>query len=426
MDARRQRGLLIAKTGRVDTNGRIWFVPAGSRPGVYRVDLRKGSCACADFEESGLACKHIFAAKFTAEFAADPLSMPDASEIYSLERVTYRQDWPRYTRAQCGEKGMVQALLQGLCDSIVQPPYRGRGRPPLPLADVVFGCTMKVFGGMSGRRSTTDFEEHRAQGRIDHAPHFNSIGNYLAREELTSLLTSLIETSASPLAGIEHDFSIDATGFSTTTYDRWFDKKWGRETKRQKWLKLHASVGNETNIIAAVTVTDGDDHDSPEMPGLVQRTAQRFDVREVQGDKAYLSHANLEAIEAVGARPFVPFKSNSTPDGGTNGKGSDAWRRMWLMCQLNREEYLAHYHRRSNAEATFSALKRKFGSSIRSKKRTAQVNEVLCKVLCYNLSVLTRAIYDLGIETGFMARAAEGCGSNPSDSAAQEVVTLHK
>lgn len=376
MDARRPRGLLIAKTGRVDTNGRIWSVPAGSRPGVYRVDLRKGSCACADFEESGLACNHIFAAKFTAEFAADPLSMLDASEIHSLERVTYRQDWPRYTRAQCAEKGMVQALLQGLCDSIVQPPYRGRGRPPLPLADVVFGCTMKVFGGISGRRSTTD-------------------------------LISLIETSASPLAGIEHDFSIDATGFSTTTYDRWFDKKWGRETKRQKWLKLHASVENETNIIAAVTVTDGDDHDSPEMPGLVQRTAQRFDVREVQGDKAYLSHVNLEAIEAVGARPFVPFKSNSTPDGGINGKGSDAWRRMWLMFQLNREEYLAHYHRRSNAEATFSALKRKFGSSIRSKKRTAQVNEVLCKVLCYNLSVLTRAIYELGIETGFMARATE-------------------
>lgn len=35
-----------------------------------------------------------------------------------------------------------------------------------------------------------------------------------------------------------------------------------------------------------------------------------------------------------------------------------------------------------------SALKRRFGSSVRSRKFTAQVNEILCKVICHNLSVL--------------------------------------
>lgn len=422
MDARQQRGLQIAKSRRVHFDGRRWVVPSQSEAGTYKVDLNTGACSCPDYSERQRPCKHVHAARITRDHR-DEL---DVSKAQETARLTYRQDWTRYNRAQCSEKGMVQALLQGLCERIEQPPYRGRGRPPLPLADVVYGCAMKIYGGMSGRRSTTDMQEHQAQGHIDHAPHFNSIGNYLAREEMTPLLTTLIETSAAPLAVIEHDFSIDATGFSTTTYDRWFDKKWGREAKRQKWLKLHASVGNETNIIAAVTVTDGEAHDSPEMPGLVQRTAQRFDVHRVQGDKAYLGHANLEAIEAVGAQPFVPFKSTSTPDGGSNGKGSDAWRRMWLMFQLHRDEFLAHYHRRSNVEATFSALKRKFGGSVRSKKRTAQVNEVLCKVLCYNLAVVTRAIYELGIETGFTAHAADETGSNQRGSAAQKVLTLHK
>jgi transposase len=64
-------------------------------------------------------------------------------------------------------------------------------------------------------------------------------------------------------------------------------------------------------------------------------------------------------------------------------------------------EFLTHYHKRSNAESTFSALKRKFGGAVRSKHFTAQQNEVLCKVVAYNLSVMTHAIHELGIEPDF-------------------------
>jgi len=65
------------------------------------------------------------------------------------------------------------------------------------------------------------------------------------------------------------------------------------------------------------------------------------------------------------------------------------------------DEFLAAYHKRSNVESTFSAIKRKFGGSVRSKKYTAQVNEILCKVLCHNLSCLVHAMHELGIEPTF-------------------------
>jgi transposase len=48
---------------------------------------------------------------------------------------------------------------------------------------------------------------------------------------------------------------------------------------------------------------------------------------------------------------------------------------------MNREEFLKTYHKRSNAESTFSAIKRVFGDSVRSRTHVAQVNEVLLKVL---------------------------------------------
>lgn len=400
MDLRQQRGLLIAKAKRVRSNGSTFFVPSQTGSGIYTVDLAAGTCTCLDHETRGVHCKHQWA----VEYARGIIAMPDGGEVtMEVMRVTYAQDWPRYHRAQCAEKATVQVLLRQLCESIVQPPYRGRGRPPLPLADVVYGATMKVYTGMSGRRATTDIRECEARGHVDRAPSYNAIFAAMQRPELTPILTSMVETSAAPLAAIERSFSLDATGFATSTYARWYDEKYGRDRRTQHWVKAHAMVGNQTNIITAILVTDGAHHDAPELPGLLERTAERFTIEKVQGDKAYLSHVNLEAIERIGAVPFIPFRSNSTPTGSTQGrsKGSEAWTRMWHMFSAHREEFLASYHQRSNSESTFSAIKRMFGGSVRSKKHAAQVNEVLAKALCYNLSRVTHAIYELGIATRF-------------------------
>lgn len=74
---------------------------------------------------------------------------------------------------------------------------------------------------------------------------------------------------------------------------------------------------------------------------------------------------------------------------------------------LNREDFLKHYHRRSNVESTFSAMKRKFGGSVRSKLPAAQLNEVLLKCLAHNLSVLVHSIHELGIQPEFWKGAAQ-------------------
>ena len=63
----------------------------------------------------------------------------------------------------------------------------------------------------------------------------------------------------------------------------------------------------------------------------------------------------------------------------------------------HRDEFLPHYHKRSNVESTFSAVKRKFGDAVRSKTDTAMVNEVLCKFLCHNLTYLIQEQETLGI-----------------------------
>jgi transposase len=232
------------------------------------------------------------------------------------------------------------------------------------------------------------------------APRYNTLFDCFQKPEMTALLTMLVEESAAPLASVESQFAADSTGFGTSVFRRWYDAKYGHEMKEHAWLKAHAMIGVNTNVITAIRVTDGNGADSPELPALVASTAKRFNLAEVSADKAYLSHANLAAVEAVGAVPYVPFKLNS------QGEGPAAWRRMWGLFMYRQPEFLAHYHARSNVESTFSAIKRKFGGSVRSKNPVAQINEVLCKALCFNLSCLVHAMFELGIEPSFPGLAS--------------------
>ena len=139
-------------------------------------------------------------------------------------------------------------------------------------------------------------------------------------------------------------------------------------------------------------------HDSPSLPYLVEQTAKNFRVGEVSGDKAYSSRKNLQLIEDVGAVPYIPFKKN------VSGKadGSYLWKKMYHYFMYKHEEFLEHYHKRSNAEMVFHMIKTKFRDNLRSKTKTAQINELLCKILCHNICVVIQEMNELGIRGEFV------------------------
>ena len=333
-------------------------------------------------------------------------------------RPTYSQDWPRYNEAQFREEELFKTLLRDLCSKIEQPPQQGRGRPRLLLADAAFGICLKVYMEKSGRRAMTTLRDAQADGLMDKAPSFSAMFKYLEDPAVTPLLKNLIAIAATPLRTVEVDMAVDSTGFSTSVYRRWFDEKYGRERKSGYFLKAHVMSGVKTNIVTSVDVLGGYTADSPQLPGLLAETAKIFDIREVSADKAYSSHKNLEAITAVGAMPYIPFRDNTVPplkalDGEVLPIDESVWARIYHYYAFKQAEFKERYHKRSNVEATFSMIKMKFGHAVRAKTLTAQTNEVLAKVLCHNICVLIRSFYELGIDPSLITGQPIKCTEGP-------------
>jgi hypothetical protein len=69
----------------------------------------------------------------------------------------------------------------------------------------------------------------------------------------------------------------------------------------------------------------------------------------------------------------------------------------WLGA-ISKDEYLKHYHKRSDVESTISMIKAKFGDHVRSKTDRAVANEALCNVLCQYICFLIQSTYELGVE----------------------------
>ena len=409
METREQRGIALAKSKPIKQKGALWVVPSQSGNGTYVVEsgTQQPNCTCPDFETRGIKCKHLYAVEYTIRHS---VNAQGDTTIEQTMRVTYRQNWSAYNAAQTVEKERVAALLHGLWSAIDNPTHEN-GRPSLPLSDKVFCAIMKVYGGTSARRAMVDMQEYAENGYIDKAPHFNSILGILEDPTVTLMLKAMIEESARPLRAIESDFAVDSSGFSSCIYDRWFSHKYGREITRSQWIKAHVMIGTTTNVVTSVEVTGQHGADSPQLPALLKTTARRFAVKAVSADRAYIGHANLEAIDAAGAFPLIPFKSNQRNRDGAyyrkdgtrrNSPASRAlWARAFDFFTYNREEFLKNYHKRSNVETTFHMIKSKFGSRVRAKTPTAQVNEVLAKVLCHNLCCLVSAFFELGIDAQF-------------------------
>lgn len=392
---REERGKLIFESGKIRKQNDFWVVGSQSSFRAYKVSFNghEPTCTCPDCQLRHGKCKHIFAVEFYIK-----RQINEEGKLTETKgvKVTYSQDWKAYNKSQTNEKLIFMKLLKDLCSNIEQPKYEF-GHPSVSFQDMAFCMAYKVYSKLSARRFISDLQIAKEMRLIEQVPHYNILLKYFNDKQFKEIIKNLIILSSLPLKDIETDFAIDSSGFSTNRFARWFDYKWGKDKKQRIWLKAHINTGVKTNIITSFKITEGTENDSPQLSELVKKTAENFNLKEQSGDKAYNSRENLKVIDELGAVPFIPFKKNVTGKRGALG----IWGKMYHYFMYQHEEFLEHYHKRSNVETTFYMIKSKFEERLRSKSETAQINELMLKLLCHNICCVIQSICELGIKAEF-------------------------
>jgi transposase len=389
--------------GSVSFSGKFEFeVRSFSNTTRYTVSFGTGGwrCSCPRWEDTELPCKHVD----LVVRRLNPRALLENHEdvLLGTRRRTYVQNWPAYDAAQQAEHTLFDVLLWDLLEQIPERlrPVTNLGRPEIPLRVQFLIAVKKVHLGESSRRARGLMKTQYSGGTgiLGHVPSY-AVPTRLFRQEIcTLLLLKLIRLSSLPLAPLESGgtIAIDSTGFCTTCRGSYCTEK-HNPGRKHRWIKAHLAVGTRTHAVLAVRVTDEHGADCPQFSPLLQQVVESgFDPERVAADKAYLSKGNLEAAEILGVDPYIPYKSNSVG----KSRSSQIWRRKYFEFLSKRDEFDAKYHARSNVEAVISAIKRKLGEEIYSRIPTARFNELLAKILAYNIGVLIQQIYENGIDPG--------------------------
>lgn len=311
-------------------------------------------------------------------------------------------NWSAYNLAQINEKELFLESLNEILDLFVFE-QKGQGRPLFNPRDIIFGMMLKTYNKNSARRIISDLKIIKKINYVDRVPCYSTLMNYFNDKNFKPILEKIIELTSLPLKEIEEDFAADATGFSTSQFGRWFDQKFDKEKEKRLYRKAHVMTGVLSNIIVSCIVTKQDGRgsaDTVQFKPLLHKTALNFKMKEVSADMAYSSRENLKAVADIGAIPYIPFKSNVT--GGNNGL---TWRKMWLYFKNHPQDFYECYHKRSNVESTFNMVKQKFGDYLMTKTFTANVNEILCKIIAHNICCLISAYYELNLKQALCTKA---------------------
>ena len=401
--------------------------------GTYRVVLtpQGDTCECEDFRspQTSLAS--------TSTPPAGPRARPRRQ---GARRSTWtpcrsgrptRSAGPRTTWRRTRRNIAFRSYWPTCAVGIEEPPPvpHKRGRKPHLLRDCVFSAALKVYSTFSTRRFQCDLTDAHGEGYLTADVPSMKICEFLQNDALTPILKRLIVAASLPLRTVETVFAPDSTGFSVPKFVRWYDEKYGRAALRQglgegaRHLRREDEHRNrrrnrrqDGGRLAHVQAAGGDDGRKLHGQGSPGRQGVPVARQPRPGREA-------------GRRPPT-FRSRATV---SRANRDSLWHKhVPLSSSTDREEFLPHYHQRSNAESTFSAVKRKFGDAVRSKHETAMKNEVLCKFLCHNICCVIMEQCVLGIDAEFWPEEVRRgrtpgrtyCGSRPGDSLADPATFL--
>lgn len=258
----------------------------------------------------------------------------------------------------------------------------GKGRRPYDYRIVLVLCILRILL----RKRYADYEaEMRFDKRImeklkvKKLPCKSTINNYALQYFCLSLLYSFNKELISAWIKKPADLLLDASGIRLVGRSIWFCIRTKRKILKKDCDKIHIAVSLCSLLIANFRISNSKRNDSP----FLKKLLKPFEfLGLVIADKGYSGKKNAEYVANKEGAFFSPFKSN------IDGKGLSLWSNLFRLWNLFPSLCEGIYNQRSKIEAVFSALKRRYGDQLYSKKWFMRRREMAMRFIAYNVRII--------------------------------------
>ncbi len=171
--------------------------------------------------------------------------------------------------------------------------------------------------------------------------------------------------------------AVDGTGLSLSCPSSYYLKRIDRLTPTKRFVKLSAFFSLDSKKFIAIRVRSKPRHDNQDLKYLLKKNSS---MKKLFADSAYDAEFIHEECFYKGIQTIIkPVK--------TAKKGF--FRKKQMKNYTEKE-----YHQRSNIEAAFSELKKRYGTSVLSKSIISKRAEINCRAIAYNLSLVKQEIFN--------------------------------
>ena len=175
--------------------------------------------------------------------------------------------------------------------------------------------------------------------------------------------------------------AIDGSGMSRPLPSPYYFKRIDKPYPIEIPLKISLAIDTRTKKILALRLRAAKAHDIRDAKYLLKR----IKAKKVVADKGYDAEWLHKYCHSLSIQAVIPMRDYGT-------KKIPRCRRYRKLSA--RKFNLNTYHRREMIESVFSAIKRKFGSSVSSVKFSAQRAEMYCRAIAHNIFLLCTGLFE--------------------------------
>jgi len=158
--------------------------------------------------------------------------------------------------------------------------------------------------------------EYRGICKIKHLPAYNTVQGHV-KDVGEGYLNELVAQTSTAIMRVQRraicSSACDGTGIAIRKYERWFDVRNSRKSRKRRFVKLHAHITTDKKMpfFLSATVTKGYKNDSPQLKGLMSQKSREIALENVALDSAYLSRRNAQLVANHGANPVIKLLRKS-------------------------------------------------------------------------------------------------------------------